>query len=325
MQQIDLFSNNVPKKPYCTNSLSSGLVIRNSENALKQRYIQANHPNSKLWLIFDIDRPTAPSQFHDEFNIAEPNLFVQNPVNCHIHAAYSLDIPIHLNANSSQKPIRYAAAIESAYQQAMRADRAYAGLITKNPLHDHWTTYELRSKSYDLNELAEHVDLAKFNDRRKKVDQDYGLGRNCSLFEDLRRFAYKNVNEFKNVGLFDNWFNFILKKAESYNIQFPSQLPISEVHSTAKSVASWTWNNYSGSGRINRGRDELQGGLLELQDKQVLSATITNRQRVDASEQAITNAVMRMRAADEKISIRAVAKKAKLNKNTVDKYKHLLV
>ncbi|WP_442478233.1 replication initiation protein [Vibrio thalassae] len=34
--------------------------------------------------------------------------------------------------------MRYAAAIESAMIERLKADRGFAGLLTKNPLHPHW-------------------------------------------------------------------------------------------------------------------------------------------------------------------------------------------
>ncbi|WP_418015396.1 replication initiation protein [Photobacterium damselae] len=37
-------------------------------------------------------------------------------------------------------PIKYAAAVQSAFRARLKADTGYAGLLTKNPLHNHWKT-----------------------------------------------------------------------------------------------------------------------------------------------------------------------------------------
>jgi hypothetical protein len=313
--QLDLFKNSLPKKPYCTNNTDFGLLIRNANIASKMRYIQHNQINSKLWLVYDIDRAISP----DEIEVAVPNLFIQNRDNCHAHLAYSLNFPVHLNDSSSQKPIRFAGAIDCAYQSALNADRNYVGLIMKNPLHNNWRTYELRTESYDLHELSEYVDLQPYADQHKNLT-NYGIGRNCTLFENLRQWAYKKKLNYNNQAEFENA---VLIQGEIYNAQFPGPLPFSEVKATASSISKWTWRNYNGKGKT-RGRDALKGMQLDLHDKQTLAAIITNQQQKERTELLITQAIQSYTLTGKKITKAAIAREINMSRQKISKnYQHL--
>jgi len=122
MQNLDKFKKALPSHMYCTNDFRFGLDMRNKNHAIRHKYIQPNHKNSKKFFSFDIDYGISPGMFHDEFNLPEPNLFIQNRENCHAHVIYEIDEAVHLNENSSAAAIRYAAAIESAYKETLRAD-----------------------------------------------------------------------------------------------------------------------------------------------------------------------------------------------------------
>lgn len=320
MEQLNLFKENLPRKPYCSDDLSAGLKIRSLDYAAAMRYIQHNQVNSKLWLVYDVDRCTAPEEIYEDIGLAPPNLFIQNPKNGHAHVAYSLNNPVHLNKSSSQKPIRFAGALDAAYRAEMDADRGYAGLIMKNPLNEHWRTFSIIQDSYDLHELAEYVDLSRFNDKRVKTEA-YGLGRNCQLFDSLRHWAYRNKARYS---AYNAWFDAVTERAEMYNVEFLAPLEWREVKHTVKSVANWVWKYYDGSGNINRGRDALRGSLLDLHDKQVLSAIETHKQRKLSTREAIAVAVTKLQESGQKITIRMVASAAGIGKNTVTRHKDLL-
>lgn len=240
--QINLFVSNLPKRPYSTDSLDCGLRVRCIETAITRRYIQANNPNSKLWLMFDVDRATAPDELTEDRGLPPPNLFVQNPVNKHAHVLYSLDIPVHLNASSSPKPIRFAGAVDCALSLSMDADAGYSGLIVKNPVHEHWRTYSMAQMPYSLGELSDYVDLDVYQDKRKHLPA-IGLGRNCTLFDKTRMWAYKAIRAY--VGDFNAWHDHVVKRASLYNVDFDSPLPLSEVKALSKSIAKWTWKRFS--------------------------------------------------------------------------------
>ena len=266
-----MFKGSLPVKPYCTNDPTDGLLIRSVEHALQHRYIQPNHPNSKLWLVYDIDRATCVSEITDDLNLPAPHFFVQNALNGHAHVFYGLETAVHLNLHSSQKAIRFAAAVDCALTRDLDADAQYVGLIAKNPANEHWRTYAINAESYDLGELAEYLDLKAFGDRRRSMP-DTGLGRNVNLFNLLRVWSYKAIRQ----GWPDSnqWHRAVLQRAEGYNAT-DNPLPYREVVATAKSVAKWTYKHFTqesfsrlqasrGSRKGKKRRDELLPQAIRL-------------------------------------------------------------
>ena len=62
------------------------------------------------------------------------------------------------------------------------------------------------------------------------------------------------------------------EKASEINAQFLTALPISELRATVKSVTTWTWRKYEGTGsKTRRGVMRLETSDLDLQQKQILS------------------------------------------------------
>lgn len=239
--QLDLFRGSIPPKSYCTNDPTSGLRIRSIEHAMRHRYVQPNHPNSKLWLVYDIDRATCVSEITDCLDLPSPHFFVQNPANQHAHAYYGLETAVHMNPHSSQKAIRFAAAVDCAFTVKMAADGQYSGLIAKNPAHEHWRTYTINSEPYDLGEMAEYVDLDAYGDRRRSMPET-GLGRNVNLFNRLRLWSYKAIRQgWPNS---TQWDRAVSDRADGYNLT-DNPLPYREVRHIAKSVATWTYKHFS--------------------------------------------------------------------------------
>lgn len=239
--QLDLFRDSLPSKPYCSNDLTTGLRIRSMDTALRYAYIQPNHPNSKLWLVFDIDRPTCVSEITDDCDLPAPHIFVQNPANSHAHAYYGLETPVHLNQDSSLNAIRFAGAVDCAFTVQLDADAQYCGLIAKNPVHKRWRAYSITADSYSLGEMSEYVDLTHYNDRRKHLPET-GLGRNVNLFNRLRKWSYQAIRQ--GWPDFDQWHQACYDRATGYN-RTSNPLPVTEVKSTALSVAKWTHKRFT--------------------------------------------------------------------------------
>lgn len=246
-------------------------MIRSVEHALRLRYIQPNHPNSKLWLVYDIDRATCVSELTDDFSLPCPHFFIQNPANQHAHAYYGLETAVHLNVNSSQKAMRFAAAVDCALTVQMSADGQFTGLIAKNPAHEHWRTYTINSEPYELGEIADYLDLDKYGDKRRTMPE-CGLGRNVNLFNRLRHWAYKAIRQ--GWPDEDQWHRAVLERANGYNL-IDNPLPWNEVRHIATSVAKWTFKHFSQEGfgqlQASRGsrkgkqrRDELMPKVVEM-------------------------------------------------------------
>ena len=236
MTQLQLFSSTLPKKPYYTDDLTNGLNIAKAEIARKAKYIQHNGPTHMLWLAFDIDRQGASIDWSDRGDPA-PNITVKNPENGHAHALYGLATAVRTAPDGRIAPLRYAAAVENALCELLEADRGYSGLIVKNPLNKHWQVAEWHTEPYELGELADYLDL-KTPAQKKKVVADYGLGRNCTLFEELRNWSYRAIRQ--GWPAYKQWLDACLTRAQGINLNFSKPLPFSEVKATAVSVAKWT-------------------------------------------------------------------------------------
>ena len=84
------------------------------------------------------------------------------------------------------------------------------------------------------------------NSCRKRLP-DYGVWRNCNLFDYLSTWAYKAIRQ--GWPEYERWLEACLTRAEGYNKKtFKEPLPQSEIKATAKSVARWTHKNFSAAG-----------------------------------------------------------------------------
>jgi len=239
VKQLALFEHTLSKKPYCTNEVMAGLMIRSKSHAVKHRYIQHNQPNSISWLVIDVDHEHT---YIDDLNPA-PNMVAYNPENGRCHAFYALDTPVHKNFNSSFLPQKYFTAIQYALTKKLGGDQAYSGLICKNPLNAHWRVQLVHDELWELGHLAEYLDLTK-----EKVNENYeeaknlgvGFGRNCVIFEVCREWSYKAVREFLEVGCGD-WLNKVRKHCHELNNDFKAPLSSGEVDGISKSIANYVW------------------------------------------------------------------------------------
>lgn len=237
---LDHALTTLPHRPYCSDDLADGLRIRPLATAKKHRYLQINPPSQAHYLIFDVDRPMAAYAWEDN-NLAPPNFATVNPKNGHAHLVYKLSAPVTTNANGTLKPLRYLAAIERAYSLELGADAGYSGLITRNP-YKH-PTLCLHTDAYGLDELADWLkgDLGLYPDKKELVS---GLGRNVTLFDTVRAWAYQAIRLYRTQGrakLYDVWFMEIYEYAITVNAQYPAPLQLSEVRATTRSIAKYCW------------------------------------------------------------------------------------
>jgi len=228
------FEEHLPDKPYFTDNPFLGLQIRKKTEALKARYIQANGPTHLYWLIFDLDLCGAALHW-DHVGAPAPNITVKNPDNGHAHLIYGLVVPVRTAPDGKSSPLRYAASVENALREKLGADPGYSGLICKNPLHSHWHVKEWETHLYSLDWLADYLDLSPYADKRKRMP-DYGLGRNCTLFERLRLWSYRAIRQ--GWPDYDQWLRAVEQRAAGYNTQFQNPLQANEVKHTAKSVGA---------------------------------------------------------------------------------------
>lgn len=234
------FINNLPHKPYCSYGKGTATLIRSKHHAIKLPLIQVNPPHLVNYLIFDIDASDAYLHYLDA-DLPLPTWIAKNTTNGHCHVCYELKTPICKTANARLKPLRYVAAIEQSYAQKLGADVGYTGLLTKNPIDSDWEVSLLNPIPFELDELADYVDL----ETKPKITEKEtsGLGRNCAMFDSVRFWAYKAIRAHLENG-YNNWYDQVLNVAQNANGAFIAPLPYSEVKATAKSVAKWVWRNH---------------------------------------------------------------------------------
>lgn len=228
-----IFPGIFPRKPYCSHYPKHGTEILPLTVALKKRYIQVNDLFQKAILI-DIDHGDAASRWIDS-GISPPTWIATDKISGKGHLAWVLKDPVCKTQAGRDHPIRYLALVEYNITRVMGGDPLYLGLLTKNPFHTDWRVFWPGRSDYSLTDLAQGIDLLEPPRSRKET----GVGRNCSLFENVRRWAYQAV---AGYGAKKEWEEAVEAAARGMNT-FSTPLPLGEVAGIARSVARWTWAN----------------------------------------------------------------------------------
>jgi len=239
-RQSDLFDS-LPNKPYCMDEVPGSMLIRSKAIAVKKPYIQVNPPLMTIYFVFDDDKDNSALSWFDA-DLPAPLWTTQNTESTRCHHCYKLEIPVCTSEFASIKAIKYAQAVYYAYALKLGADLNYSHLITKNPLHPQWRTTYWVDRAYSLDYLADFVDLPKKIPKKLEV---VGLGRNVTMFEKGRHWAYKAIRDYMHHNSSYEWEKAVRAQIEAINSGFEQPLPYSEVKATAKSIAKWVWQRFS--------------------------------------------------------------------------------
>jgi hypothetical protein len=309
--QLDLFAENLPNKPYCTDD-KSWLQIRKKATAIKKKYIQHNQPQMVHWLVYDCDYAGALEHVGDN-QLPAPNLIATNPENGNSHLFYRLADAVCKSDLARRKPLSLLAKIDFVLTEKLEADKGYQGFISKNLLHPHWIVQEVHQQPWNLGDFLEWIDIPT---RLPKRAQTQGLGRNCTMFEKARFWAYSKVLSYRLTSTRSKFYEAVLGYCETINQGFPSPLNHSEVRSTAKSVALWTWRNYTGASRSDEdwAKYVAETHTPEIQrERQALQAESRREKTQKTREQAKA-----MRA--EGSTIRAIAEALSVSVGTISNW-----
>jgi hypothetical protein len=212
------FPDLIPTRPYCCDDPRDGIMIRSRKSALRYQHVQFNGPGALAWLVFDIDKRDAYLAPRDAM-LPEPNIMSVNPKNGHGHASYCLSVPVGTHDAARLAPLRLYEATERGLARRLGADRFYAGLVAKNPLHGRWRTEWLVAAPYTLADLASWLDQHDMRPDPPEVRQ-LGAGRNVTLFDTLRQQAYRDVLSFKRDSSFQAFETHLFHAAEQINGTF---------------------------------------------------------------------------------------------------------
>lgn len=232
----------LPLWPLASDNLLTGVYRQARGDAMRRRYLEANPQALSNLLVVDIDHEDAAMRTLWHRQAWWPNAVVENPSNGHAHAVWALSEPITRTEYGRRKPLAYAAAITEGLRRSVDGDAGYSGLMTKNPSHDDWDALWCNGdRLYSLDELAGHLTEAGHMPptswKRTKRRNTVGLGRNCSIFETARTWAYREIRNhwFDSTGLHAA----ISTHVHELNAEFPEPLPASEARAIAASIHRW--------------------------------------------------------------------------------------
>lgn len=240
----------LPRQMLVTNNLSLGLHSEEKTLGVRNRYIQINHQNLTKMMVFDVDNPISLYDWK-YLDIPVPNLIIINPKNQHCHMVYLLDYSnfICRSENGRLKDILIYQAIYNELCTRLNADPRYVQKIMKNPFHNSWNTQVLHDDTYTFEDFAKYVDfksIKSFEGSVARSEESFMReqeGRNCTVFERTRFYAYAVLKSF-NFGFSSedsqNFYNAVFNYAEDINQEFESPLGIREIRATVKSIVNWT-------------------------------------------------------------------------------------
>lgn len=239
MHQLDLLDH-LPRRPYCAEAKDAPRRIRPAAQAIRQPYVQPNHPGLLLNLVFDLDdTPQAGVRWQDVVLPPPAWIVLRRDSDASAHYWYPLAIPVPLGDAGNPKAMRLAAAVELGMRRKLGADPAFHASMAKTPGHEVWRTLDAPA-TYELDELAGWIDLPRLPTEREALQT--GLGRNCCLFDTTRHWAYPHVREFAHTARIEDWRRAVYERAMILNADlFRDPLHEPEVRHTAKSIADWTW------------------------------------------------------------------------------------
>jgi len=243
----------LPRYPYATDNLAEGLERRTRPRALTARYVEANPRAMSSLLVVDVDSDNAVMRAMECIGSHPiPNVIVENPDNGHAHAIWQLTAPVARTEYARRKPVAFATAVTEGLRRAVDGDAGYSGLITKNPLHGSWDGVQTRVKPYTLEELRDglgaHMPPPKWLTTQRK--NPVGLGRNCTIFETARFWAYREIRN--HWGDPDSLTHAIRAHVTALNAEYSEPLPTTEARDIANSISRWitTRSNMWADGQI---------------------------------------------------------------------------
>jgi hypothetical protein len=242
----NIFISSLPNHLYCCQE--KGYLRRTTrKHAILENYLQFNHMHTAKWFVFDVDRPSSHYDW-DDLHAPAPNFTVTNPENGHSHLIYGLETPIFTTDNANFKPVRFAASVQNALLLKLFADRGYSGVICKNPTAEKWIISEWQPYLYDLSWLSDYLALNP-PEKVKNHRLEYGLGRNCTLFDTVRLWAYSEIRKTVYHNDLFCFMSAVINYTAEKNIEFFSvPLPNNEVRSIGRSIAKWTFRKLSKQG-----------------------------------------------------------------------------
>ena len=248
----------LPKTMLCSSSLKTEnpkSYLLEKHIALKNEHIQPNHENMWKFIIID-DDVNSPDAYVD-LPVPPPNLIVINPESGHCQRWYFLANGVSRSPQSQRKFQDYYLKTLFKLTAIYHGDAAYNGNLARNPVYPKHICLYPRFKPYTLNELNSGMGISKsdyekgnpdkseaflriqeYCRQNKKMSDNMGAGRNCTIFDVLRVKAYKIHHEYGTETDFALDLRFEAQKINKN--YFPNNpLPDNELKHIANSIARY--------------------------------------------------------------------------------------
>lgn len=227
--------------PLATNDFGNGVYQCPRETALTYRNLQVNPRSHVFSLVIDVDHEDAMVRaFHTD--LPKPHWVCESPSG-RAHVGYMLQIPVKRD-NTNRRPEYLLAQVERSLIRELGGDPAYNGLLTKNPMHPDWETHWGTSELSTLANMALQLKLEPNPTRHVLSLSSGSIGRNTAMFDSTRTWAYGAIRNYWDDGpqLFAEVTH---DHATMLNAQLTNPLSAAEVKGIAKSVAAWTWREFT--------------------------------------------------------------------------------
>ena len=100
------------------------------------------------------------------------------------------------------------------------------------------------------------------------------------MFESVRKWAYKAIREYWAPNYKRAWNSAVYERVEALNGQFNVPLPVSEVKAVAKSIANWTYREFTPEKKSQwHAKKGAKGGKI--------GGKISKRKPVESSERTL--------------------------------------
>lgn len=225
------------------NSVSTSL-----HRGLQYKFIDPNNRGYIRVLTLDVDWAIPLADYLDK--IPTPNVISANPENGHVHIMYFLKDRLYIG---NQRVMFAYQQIRANLTRILNADLSFAGRLQKNPLHPYWETTWFNCDPYPLTDLI-NWSMKQETGVEAPSFQTNPIGRHMTIFDALRKYAYKHK---KDLSLESLRFH-----AEQLNLRCPefntfhkSPLDKTELYSISDSIYRFMKFRYTGVGGIGQYTD----------------------------------------------------------------------
>jgi len=261
------------------------------------------HLNDRHFMMTDYDLclPNA----HNLYDL-EPNFVIYNPIKMNHQAFWMLSVPVHCQ-NVNSRAYRYLRAIESGYDLKYGCDQDFQRHIHRNPLYFKSDVDWRHGRSHTLKELSEVIDLNSVITEREISDREEAEGRNKTLFDEVRRWAYKQIKTLSKHD-YEAFTAQLITRANRLNT-FNVPLPASEIKTISRSISRFCIERLDDQEAFSK-KQAIRGSIGGKKSKG------GGRTKIDKS---LLEEIIKLKNVHN-YSNRKIAIELKISRNTVNKY-----